>query len=76
LWPSVVGVGRGALGLGLSGEPRCPGCVCSGQAGASPVACDPTCDRVGSGGGGERSDACERLDEVGLPGPAGGQVNR
>src|SRR4051812_23554512 len=29
-----------------------------------------------SGGGGERSDAGERFDEVGLPGPAGGEVQR
>ncbi len=32
--------------------------------------------RPGSGGGGERSDAGERFGEAGLPGPAGGEVQR
>jgi hypothetical protein len=32
--------------------------------------------RCRSAGGGERSDACERADEVGLPGTAGGEVKR
>jgi len=32
--------------------------------------------RARSGGGGEGSDAGERLDELGLPGPAGRQAQR
>ena len=70
-------LGAEALGLEVSGEAETLRMRVFRQGGSfAGGVCSCVCLRGGSGDGGERSDARERLGEVGLPGPAGGQVNR
>jgi hypothetical protein len=71
---------RGAgVGAARRGWPRRSG-ACAWRSWAGEIGADgadaPRSSEGASGGGGERSDAGERFDEVGLPRPAGWQVQR
>src|SRR5271154_1348464 len=71
----AVGDGCGAREhsvSGVPGEPSAQDAVFWPSESVADGVTDRTCVAGGSGGGGERSDACERLGEVGLPGPASG----